>query len=71
MRSDSVVIIPTYNEKENIEKAIKDYKEICNIKVKDEGKYYKLILSDPKADKELIWREFENYLIGIGGVHGY
>lgn len=49
----------------SLKEAIKAYKKITKIKVKDEKEYYVLKFYFCKYDLKRTMMEFENYLIGI------
>ncbi|MEM4336454.1 MAG: HxsD-like protein [Candidatus Woesearchaeota archaeon] len=52
-----------------IKQAIKDYKKICDATIKDEGKYYNILLQNKKkirgVNEEIIKYEFCNYCLGL------
>lgn len=57
--------------KKHITEAINAYRNLCSIKIVENDNYYELFMEHYKANPNLIWCEFENYLIGLGGQHGF
>lgn len=53
-------------DRNSIQEAMKDYKEICRIEFSQKEEYYCLVISEAKADLELVKQEFTNYVIGLG-----
>ncbi len=50
---------------EALTKAIKDFSNLCEIKVSEIDSGWELVLENCKYDCELTEKEFENYLIGL------
>ena len=53
-------------DRDSIQEAIEDYKEICKMELSQEVEYYCLAISEAKVDLELVKQEFTNYVIGLG-----
>lgn len=52
-------------EKTVVEQAIADYRGICRIRLRSDGREYVCVFSRSRADLELTALEFTNYLIEL------
>ena len=69
--NDCLKLSKEFYTKNIIEKVIKDYSEICNVRLIEEEKYYNCIFIDTIMDAEITMKEFEDYLIGLTRKYEY
>ena len=69
MKNDLVLNREIYTEK-CILKAIEDFSSVCDVEICKDNKYICCDFNNFSIDKNIIKKEFENYVIGYMGKYG-